>query len=100
MRVFINYRRSDSAAYAGRLFDNLTRALGKDAVFRDIDSIAIGTNFEGVLEHSLIDADAIIVVIGPTWATTVDAAGRPRIWDEHDYVRMEIEGALKHDVHV
>ncbi len=100
MRVFINYRRSDSAAYAGRLFDNLTNALGKDSVFRDIDSIDIGTNFEGVIKHSLSNADAVIVIIGPTWVRTPDDSGRPRIEDEHDYVRMEIEGALEHDVQV
>lgn len=40
--VFISYRRIDSQATAGRLSDDLKRAFGDDAVFRDIDDIAPG----------------------------------------------------------
>jgi hypothetical protein len=44
-RVFISYRRQDSAASCGRLYDWLVSALGVGHVFRDIDSLALGTLF-------------------------------------------------------
>ena len=37
-RVFISYRRNDTQAIAGRLYDGLESRLGKDSVFFDIDS--------------------------------------------------------------
>jgi hypothetical protein len=40
--IFINYRRDDSAPYAGRLFDRLVRDFPGDRVFMDIDGIAPG----------------------------------------------------------
>jgi hypothetical protein len=41
----ISYRRQDSAASCGRLYDWLVSALGVGHVFRDIDSLALGTLF-------------------------------------------------------
>ena len=38
-KVFISYRREDSAGHAGRVFDHLVRKLGRDHVFRDVDNI-------------------------------------------------------------
>ena len=47
--AFISYRREDSAGHAGRLFDRLVAQLGRDRVFRDIDTILPGENFiEGI----------------------------------------------------
>jgi len=37
LRVFINYRRADTSAYAGRLADSLIARFGQDNVFMDID---------------------------------------------------------------
>ncbi len=39
MKVFISYRRSDTEYIAGRIYDRLVSALGKDQVFKDVDSI-------------------------------------------------------------
>jgi uncharacterized cupin superfamily protein len=41
-KVFINYRREDTAPYAGRLYDRLTAHFGEDQVFIDIDQIKPG----------------------------------------------------------
>ena len=38
-KVFINYRREDTAPYAGRLYDRLIAHFGEDQVFIDIDQI-------------------------------------------------------------
>ena len=35
-RIFVSYRREDTAGYAGRLFDTLRKAFGPKNVFRDI----------------------------------------------------------------
>ena len=44
-KVFISYRRADSAGYSGRVMDRLDRELGRDLVFMDVDAIPLGTNF-------------------------------------------------------
>ena len=38
-RIFISYRRDDSAGHAGRLFDRLADYFGREQVFIDIDTI-------------------------------------------------------------
>jgi len=36
-KIFISYRREDTAPYAGRLYDRLKTAFGDDRLFMDID---------------------------------------------------------------
>jgi hypothetical protein len=36
--IYLSYRRMESAAYAGRLFDHLSRHFGRGSVFMDIGS--------------------------------------------------------------
>ena len=48
-RIFISYRRADSAGYAGRIYDRLTAHFGEDAVFMDVDTIEAGVDFVEVL---------------------------------------------------
>ena len=49
-RLFISYRRDDSAGYAGRLYDRLEREFGRDhLVIMDVDAIPLGANFVKVL---------------------------------------------------
>ena len=38
-KIFISYRRDDSAGHAGRLYDRLSDHFGLDQVFMDIDTI-------------------------------------------------------------
>jgi hypothetical protein len=40
-KVFISYRRADSAGYSGRVMDRLDRELGRDLVFMDVDAIPL-----------------------------------------------------------
>jgi hypothetical protein len=37
-RILISYRREDSSAYAGRLFDRLSDYFGRENAFIDIDT--------------------------------------------------------------
>ncbi len=38
-KIFISYRRSDSAAHAGRIYDRLEGRFGQGQVFMDVDAI-------------------------------------------------------------
>ena len=63
--VFLNYRRDDSAGYAGRLFDGLAARFGSEQIFRDIDRIEPGLDFSEVIDGSLKSCVAVLVLIGP-----------------------------------
>ena len=92
--IFISYRREDSGPYAGRLRDALSRHFGAEQVFRDIDSINPGERFPRMIEQEVGSCDALLAVIGPTWLAVTDDAGRRRLDDPDDYVRLEIATAL------
>ena len=92
--IFINYRREDSAGYAGRLYDHLTRHFGHGFVFMDIDAITPGQDFTEVLDRNLSVCAALIVVIGKSWLTCENAQGHRRLDDTQDFVRAEIIAAL------
>ena len=93
VRVFLSYRRDDSAGFAGRLTDALEAAFGADSVFRDVDDIGPGEDFLAAIEAQLRQVDAVLVMIGPRWLAT-GADGRRRLDAAGDVVRREIEAAL------
>ena len=93
-RVFISYRRQDSAAYAGRLYDAMVARFGEHNVFMDLD-LAPGVDFVERITEAVSACQILIEVIGPTWATVKDDEGRIRIADPEDFVRLELEIALK-----
>ena len=43
--IFVSYRRSDSEAHTGRVYDRLVSGFGKEKIFKDVDSIPLGTDF-------------------------------------------------------
>lgn len=94
-RIFINYRRGDAAGVAGRLADTLGRYFGDDRVFRDIDGIEGGANFEDVLKRTAQAADAMIVLIGRDWLTMTNNSGQRRLHEPDDWVAREIAAALE-----
>ena len=93
-RIFISYRRDDSGKMIGRLYDGLVNEFGRESVFRDIYSIEAGRDFAQVINDSLKSCEVCLAVIGEHWLDK-SAAGLPRIHDPADFVRMEIETALK-----
>lgn len=93
--IFINYRREDSAADAGRLFDDLGRRCRRDLVFMDLD-IPSGVDFRGVLAEKLAACDVILALIGPRWLEAMSPdTGKRRLDDPGDFVRIEIQIALE-----
>lgn len=99
--VFINYRRDDSAGWAGRLHDRLVRTLPARRVFIDVDDIPPGEDFAGLLDAQVAQCDVFLAVIGPRWLNSADAGGHRRIDNPSDFVRIEIASALRRsNVHV
>jgi flagellar biosynthesis GTPase FlhF len=92
-RIAISYRREDSAAVTGRIFDRLTAQYGADSVFRDIDNIPLGVDFREHINAMLAETDITLVVIGKRWLGP--GRGRRRINDPVDPVRVEVETALR-----
>jgi hypothetical protein len=98
--VFISYRREDTAAYTGRLYDSLSNHLDKDRVFRDLDTIHGGVDFVAEMIKAIDSAQAMIVVIGPQWLTIARGDGPPRIEDPSDFVYQEVALGLQRGIRV
>ncbi len=94
-KIFISYRRSDTASAAGRLYDRFCRLLGAKNVFLDIGAIDAGENFETKIQHEIGKANAILVLIGNNWMAAAPGEDKPRLFDESDHVRAEIKAALR-----
>ncbi len=98
--IFISYRRSDSGGYTGRLMDDLKEQFPTSEVFRDVEAIEAGSDFVEAIDKAVGSCSVLLAVIGPRWLSASDAAGRRRIEDENDFVRLEIATALRRDVRV
>jgi YVTN family beta-propeller protein len=99
-RVFISYRRQETAYPAGWLYDRLVDHLGRDQVFKDIDSIQLGDDFVEVIRRAVGSCDVLLALIGDAWLTITDEDGRRRLDNPDDFVRLEIEAALARKVRV
>jgi hypothetical protein len=92
-RIFISYRRSDSAAIVGHIYERLAARYRPESVFRDINKMPLGRNFYDHIKEELSGCDVVLVVVGPQWLST-DAQGHSRIQQADDPVRLEVEAAL------
>ena len=99
-KIVISYRRRDSEAMTGRIFDRLVAHYGREAVFRDIDNIPPGIDFRTHITDALAHSDILLAIVGPRWAGRSGRAGGARIDDESDLVRIEIEMALQRGISV
>ena len=98
--VFVSYRRGDSEGQARSLNFELVKLIGKDSVFMDVDSIALGQDFRHVLRERLESCDLMLALIGPGWLEAKDAVGNRRLESGTDLVRQEIAAALKRNIPV
>jgi len=92
-RIFLNYRRADSAGWTRQLHGDLGERFGAERVFRDV-TIAPGVDFVDHIERVMDVCEVCIVVIGKRWLASPAADGRRRLDDPEDLVRVEIEHAL------
>lgn len=98
--VFINYRSVDSHSYAALLYTELIRRFGRDLVFLDAESIPAGEDYERELLERVRSARVVLAVIGPSWLTVTDRAGRRCIDDPADWIRRELAEAFAAGVQV
>ena len=94
-RIFVSYRREDSADVCGRIYDRLVARFGPDAIFKDVDSIPAGADFMAQIHGVLAQCALQLVVIGPRWQGHADAEGHTRLEQPSDFVRLEVEAALQ-----
>jgi hypothetical protein len=99
-RVFISYRREETAYPAGWLYDRLADRYGGGQIFKDVDSIQLGDDFVEVITTAVGSCDVLLALVGDEWLTIADAHGRRRLDDPDDFVRLEIEAALTRNVRV
>ncbi len=52
-KIFISYRRNDSAPSAGRIYDRLEGRFGQGQVFMDVDTIRPGLDFVEVVQQAV-----------------------------------------------
>lgn len=95
-KIFISYRRQDSAIFTGRVFDRLIQYYGDESVFLDIDSIPSAADFPQVLTASIAQCGVFLAIVGHKWLGDDDQkSGQRRIDDPADFVRRELEQALQ-----
>src|ERR1700758_3498680 len=98
--IFISSRRDDAAGYAGRLYDRLAAHFSADRVFMDVQGIEPGVDFVEAIERALGSCEILIVLIGKDWLAAADTAGRRRLDDPTDFVRLETATALNRGIRV
>jgi hypothetical protein len=93
-KVFISYRREDTASAAGRVYDRLSRLLTKSNVFFDVSTIGGGEDFMQRIASEIGRSDAALIFIGDKWLERAQPSGDLRICQTNDYVRAELRAAL------
>ena len=100
-KIFLSYRREDSADIAGRIFDHLERRFGRDRLFLDVDAIPYGEDFRHRIDQALSHTGVLLAIIGDRWLDAEDpASGARRLDDPDDYVSVEISSALERSITV
>lgn len=92
-KIFISYRRSDSAGVAGRLYDALAVHIPEKNLFLDVDSISGGSNFTIEIGKSIEMCNVSLILIGSRWLGD-EPIGSRRIDGEFDLVRLEVETSI------
>lgn len=90
-KIFISYRRADSQETTDRLHDQMVSYFGEQNVFQDVDKIPFGFDFRAYLRDEIANCDVVLVVIGRDWAHSL----QERSDDQSDFVRIEVEQAIK-----
>jgi len=99
-RVFISYRRSETRWVANSIYRELTKTyeLQEKDIFKDTQRIITGDGWFQTIQSNIANADIVLVLMGPRFASlTRDGFDTPRIHEEDDVVRFEIAEALRQD---
>jgi hypothetical protein len=89
-KVFISYRRDEPGDYAGHIYRALRDTFGADSIFIDVVTLGPGTNWAEEITTTVGESRALLVVIGPQWATLAKSGTK-----EQDFVELEVQLALQ-----
>lgn len=93
-KIFLTYRREETAGHTGRIYDSLAARFGDAGVFMDVD-LEPGVDFVDRITQAVGACQVLVAVIGPRWTSVTGDEGMPRLSDPEDYVRLEVETALR-----
>ena len=100
-KIFINYRRGDEPGFALALYGRLELSFSPEQLFMDVEGgIPAGHDFVQVLGTQLAQCDVLLALIGQGWLTAADDSGARRLANPDDFVRIEIESAMRLGKHV
>ncbi len=95
LTLFVNYRRADDKVFVELLRTHFMFRYRQDNVFMDFDTIPPFADFAEFIKDRVRASDVLVMMIGKNWLKLLkdkEANGEP------DYVRMELEEALKHNI--
>jgi hypothetical protein len=90
LKIFVSYRRQDTAASAVGIGQYLEKEFGKKNVYIDVETHA-GAKYASVIEKRLAECRVLLVLIGPDWL---------KLQKPNDWVQREVTYALKRDITV
>jgi len=100
IKIFISYRRDDSAFAARGVHDRLEREFGRESLFMDVDAVRLGVDFVEKIGAEVAKCDVLLAIIGPYWLEANDKESNRRLDNGHDFVRIEIAATLKRNIPV
>ena len=68
-KVFICHRRGDAVRQVGRLLEKLHHSFGEHTLYYGSHETTDGKSVSTEGLHAMIDARAVLIMIGPTWAS-------------------------------
>src|SRR5262245_5795866 len=96
-RIFISYRRDDSAGHVLALLPALRRHFG-DRIFKDTENIPFGVDYHEFISSVLATCSVMLAIIGRDWLTIQDPKLKMRRLDNvEDPLRFEVTTALKNE---
>src|SRR5262245_46311324 len=97
-KICITYRRDDTDFETTTIHGKLAERFDPDSVFCDFDGIKPGEDFRQKIEKAFSGADVVLAVIGPRWLTIQNDAGQRRLDSANDFLRLELETALRQKI--
>ena len=94
-KVFISYRREDTAAHAFLLHERLKQRFGEANVFLDIAVLQAGMDWRKAIDARANACGVLLALIGPQWLTIMKRSAQRNVVEAVDDVaRQELEFAL------
>ena len=98
--IFINYRKQDSEWKTETFYKELLNHFDQNSIFKDFTTIEPGEDFTVAINNGLNNCNVFLVIIGKDWLDIKNSAGKRRLDDPVDFVRIEIATALKRGIRV